>query len=77
MLVAGLTANMDYYVKLLKDGEVESQLYYYSTSSAVSSAYDSLDSSAFVYSNGTNYIEINGHSFNDDFFPYTYMDDYS
>ena len=77
MLVAGLTANMNYYIRLRRDGEIESRLYYYATPSGFNSAYDTLDSSMFVYSNGSNYIEINGYSDGDDFYPYTYSDTYN
>ncbi len=51
-----------YTIKLLKDGITEFFLDYYETSLAMNSQYHSVDSFAFVYSNGTNYIEINGES---------------
>ena len=61
------TSNI-YAIRLLKDGDYEFFLDYYETSLAMNSPYRSIDSSAFVYSNGTNYIEINGYSaFGDDF----------
>jgi hypothetical protein len=51
-----------YAIKLLKDGITVFFFDYYETSLAMNSQYHSVDSFAFVYSNGTNYIEINGES---------------
>jgi hypothetical protein len=55
-----------YKIRLLKDGAIEFFFDFYETSGTIDSIYRSIDSSAFVYSNGANYIEINGES-NDNF----------
>ena len=69
-LLGGISPSSNYWVRLLKDGAIESYLDFYSTSSNDSS-WHYIDLSAFVYSNGTNYIEINGYSSSDDFLPST------
>ena len=56
-----------YWIRFLKDGAYEFFLDYYETSGTVDSDYHSIDSSVFAYSNGTNYIEINGYSFGANF----------
>ena len=62
MLLDDINPASIYSIKLLKDGIPEFSLDYYETSLAMNSQYHSVDSFAFVYSNGTNYIEINGES---------------
>jgi len=62
MVLMGINPASIYTMKLLKDGITEFFLDYYETSLAMNSQYHSVDSFAFVYSNGTNYIEINGES---------------
>ncbi|MFW9879258.1 MAG: hypothetical protein ACFFG0_39775 [Candidatus Thorarchaeota archaeon] len=65
VLMVGINPSNVYRVRILKDGVIESFLDFYETSAAIDSIYHSIDSSAFVYSNGTNYIEINGYSTDD------------
>ena len=69
-LLGGISPSSNYWVRLLKDGAIESYLDFYATSSNDSS-WHYIDLSAFVYSNGTNYIEINEYSSSDDFLPST------
>ena len=56
-----------YWITLFKDGAVEFFFDYFETKVTVDSDYYSIDSSGFVYSNSTNYIEINGYSFGSNF----------
>ncbi len=65
-LLSGISPSSDYYVSLFKDGSMESYLDLHGTSAASVSWFHNIDSSVLVYSNGTNYIEINGFS-GDDF----------
>ena len=67
VLLRFLDPNMQYYIILMKDGVSESFILYYDAPSIVFSYYH-VDSSVFVYSDGTNYIEINGVSYNDNAF---------
>ncbi len=68
VLLEGLNPANLYFIVLLKDGVAEFIFDKYETSLAMNSQYHSIDSSAFVYSNGTNYVEINGYSaFGDNF----------
>ncbi|KKL60373.1 hypothetical protein LCGC14_2205940 [marine sediment metagenome] len=75
VLLGGISPSNNYWVRLFKDGAIESHLDFYSTSSTSDSSWHYIDSSAFVYSDGTNYIEINAFS-SDDFSPST-NDDYN
>ncbi|MFX1596735.1 MAG: hypothetical protein ACFFBK_11805, partial [Promethearchaeota archaeon] len=59
VLLAGISPSSIYKLRILKDGVTESFLDFYQTAVTIDSNYHSIDSSAFVYSNGTNYIEIN------------------
>ncbi|HDZ19301.1 hypothetical protein LCGC14_0918070 [marine sediment metagenome] len=68
VLLVSMNPSNLYFTVLLKDGVDEFVFDTYETSLAMNSGYHSIDSSAFVYSNGTNYIEIRGTSaFGDDF----------
>ena len=59
VLLSGLGPSNIYLITILKDGTIEFQLERYETGTS-SVGYYNIYSSAFVYSNGTNYIEING-----------------
>ncbi|MFX0001358.1 MAG: hypothetical protein ACFE9Q_14380 [Candidatus Hodarchaeota archaeon] len=65
VLLAGISPSSTYRVRILKDGVTESFFDFYQTAVTIDSNYHSIDSSTFVYSNGTNYIEINGDSADD------------
>ena len=68
VLLVSMNPSNLYFIVLLKDGADEFVFDTYETSLAMNSGYHSIDSSAFVYSNGTNYLEIRGTSaFGDDF----------
>ena len=71
VLLGGISPSSSYRLELLKDGTIESYLDFYATSSTNDSSWHYIDSSAFVYSNGTNFIEINEYSSSDDFAPST------
>ena len=62
VLLVGISPASIYTIRLLKDGAIEFFFDFYETSGTIDSIYHSIYSSAFVYSNGTNYIEINGDS---------------
>ena len=66
VLLVGISPSSLYKIRILKDGAIEFYFDFYQTSGTIDSIYHSIDSSMFVYSNGTNYIEINGVS-GDDF----------
>jgi len=66
VLLANINPNNGYLITIFKDGATEFYLDNYGTSATNGVSFYDVDSSAFVYSNGTNYIEINGYS-NDDF----------
>ena len=72
-----INANDIYEISLLKDGAIEWDLFRLDTSFTIESSYHYVDSSAFVYSDGTNYIEINALSLGGDYFnPDTTYDGY-
>ncbi|KKM21430.1 hypothetical protein LCGC14_1635480 [marine sediment metagenome] len=52
-----LDSGLHYYLKLLKDHSIDMYLYHFDTMTSVPPG-EFIDSSAFVYSDGTNYIEI-------------------
>ena len=62
VLLVGISPASIYTIRILKDGAIEFFFDFYETSGTIDSIYHSVDSSAFVYSDGTNYIEINGDS---------------
>jgi len=69
MFLNYLDPDTQYYIKLLKDGLTEGHIHFYETeTSSTASSYYYIDSSEFVYSDGTNYIEINGFSYTDNSF---------
>ena len=65
-LLSGISPSRVYSISLFKDGAMESYLDYFGTLAASVFSYHNIDSSVLVYSNGANYIEINGFS-SDDF----------
>ncbi len=69
-----MDTNDVYRVYLLKDGAIEFALDRFVTSSTIVSVWHYFDSSAFVYSDGTNYIELNGYSLSNDFSPTVSLD---
>ena len=66
MSLGSINPNNTYYITILKDGANKINLIQYDTTATIDSEYYSIDSSAFIYSDGANYIEINGNS-NDNF----------
>jgi len=66
VILAGISPSSIYVITIFKDGAVEFYLHRYETLATSVAWFYNIDSSAFVYSNGTNYIEISGSS-NDDF----------
>jgi len=67
-----ISPNFLYKTSILKDGAIEFVLDRLVTNSTIDSYWHHIDSSAFVYSDGINYIELNGFSNgDDDFSPYT------
>jgi hypothetical protein len=66
VLLVGISPSSLYKLRILKDGVIEFYFDFYQTTTTIDSIYHFSDSSGFVYSNGTNYIEINGVS-GDDF----------
>ncbi|KKM85536.1 hypothetical protein LCGC14_1288030 [marine sediment metagenome] len=68
LLLLGIDISNHYYlIWLYVDGAYEFLLDRHQTSTTFVSSLHYIDSSAFIYSNGTNYIELNGYSNNDDF----------
>jgi len=65
VLLAGISPSSAYRVRILKDGVIESYFDFYQIAVTIDSNYHYIDSSMFVYSNSTNYIEINGESTDD------------
>ena len=68
VLLFGISPSSTYWARIYKDGSSEIYLDRHGTSATVDSIYHYIDSSGFVYSNGTNYIEINGYSLGDFFY---------
>ena len=67
-----ISPNFLYKTSILKDGAIEFVLDRLVTNSTIDSYWHQIDSSAFVYCDGINYIELNGFSNgDDDFGPYT------
>ena len=70
VLLQNISPSLLYKISILKDGPTEFVLYRLVTGTTVVSD-QHFDSSGFVYSNGTNYLEFNGYSNGDnDFEPY-------
>ena len=67
VLLVGMSPDRSYRMRILKDGAIEFDLDFYETALTLVSIYHTIDSSAFVYSDGTNFIEIRGYSSSDDF----------
>ncbi len=65
VLLGGINLSSIYMITIFKDGAIEKHLDLYATSANSSVWNHHIDSSAFVYSNGTNYIEITGISTKD------------
>ncbi len=68
VLLKNINASFLYKTSILKDGATEFVLDRLQTGATFNEYYHHVDSSAFVYSNGTNYIEINGYTDWDDYF---------
>ena len=68
VLLLSINPTSTYWTKIYKDGDFHLYLDRYGTSSTVDSMWYSINSYAFVYSNSTNYIEINPYSSTDDFY---------
>ncbi len=60
-----LSVNEVYLIRVLKDGDLEFYLDRLETENTIDNYWHIIDSSAFVYSDGTNYIEINARSLGD------------
>ena len=72
MLYLLISPNFVYETRILKDGAFEFAFDHLVTGATVDSYWHHIDSSAFVYSNGRNYIEVNGYSNGDNIFrPFT------
>jgi len=69
MILSSIDASQNYWINILKNGGVKFILLYHETSATPESDYLTLDASAFVHSNGSEYFEIMGDSFGDPFFP--------
>ena len=69
VLLTNVDSSYSYYISLLKDGTLESYFDFFRTSSTFDAGYEYIDSSAFVYSDGTNYIELEYFSTDNYFVP--------
>jgi len=68
VLLYDIDPNSEYWMRIMKNGVRISHFDYYGTLGTVNSRGHSIDSSDLVYSNGTDYFEINGFSPSDDFY---------
>jgi len=64
-ILGGMAPDTQYSITILKNGAIEFYLDFIDTTSSGGGWYYHIDSSVFVYSNGTNYIEFNGKSLDD------------
>ena len=62
VLLSSISPSSYYRVRLLKDGAIESYLDILATSSTIDSSWHYINSYTFVFSDGTNYIEIEASS---------------
>ncbi len=62
VLLSSISPSSYYRVRLLKDGAIESYLEFLATSSTIDSSWHYINSYTFVFSDGTNYIEIEASS---------------
>ena len=62
VLLSSISPSSYYRVRLLKDGAIESYLDFLATSSTIDSSWHYINSYTFVFSGGTNYIEIEASS---------------
>ncbi len=62
VLLSSISPSSYYRVRLLKDGAIESYLDFLATSSTIDSSWHYINSYTFVFSDGTNYIEIEASS---------------
>jgi len=69
MILWSIDAGYMYWIIILKNGVQEFYLFYDKTPTILDSDLLLFDSSAFVYSNGTDYFEIRGYAFSDPFYP--------
>jgi len=65
VLLGSISPSSTYWIAIFKDGAVEFYLDRFKTGAVVAEPVQIIDSSAFVYSDGTTYIEINGFSTDD------------
>ena len=68
VLLKDINASFLYKTTILKDGATEFVLDRLQTGATFDEYYHHIDSSAFVYSDGSNYIELNGYTDWDDYF---------
>ena len=61
MVLRSIDSSSHYWIRLLKNGDLEFSMDYHGTSIDPAS-FHNIDSSAFVHSNGTDYFEFNGFS---------------
>ncbi len=66
VLLTGINPSSTYWIRLYVNGTLTNYMARHETSAA-SPIFHHIDASAFVYSDGTNYIEINGYSNGDNF----------
>ena len=76
VILSSIADSTSYWSILLKDGDVEFYFDRHATGTITDSIYHFIDASGFVYSNGTNYIEVRAYSTAADFF-YTSSDDFN
>jgi len=69
IVLSSIDAGSWYWIIILKNGAQEFYLLYHETSGSPESDYLTFSSSAFVYSNGTDYFEIHGDSNTEPFSP--------
>jgi len=62
VLLGSISPSSNYWLGLLKDGAIESYLDFLATSSTIDSSWHYINSYTFVFSDGTNYIEIEASS---------------
>ncbi len=68
VILGSIGSNSRYWVSILKDNVTEFYFDRFETGATVGSTWHYLESSAFVYSNSTNSIELRGWSNTDDFY---------
>ncbi len=76
VILSSIGTSTGYWSRLLKDGFIEFYFDRLATGGTVGSSYHYIDASGFVYSNGSNYIEVNAYSTGAEFF-YTSQDTFN